>query len=157
MKHPEDLALARDADRSRSSDRRQAPRRKILKVARVCWENGGWSECIIRNLSDTGAQLEISGPVPKMFDLVVANRLACTCCVVWRRGDRVGVEFQRQIQMIQTLPTAVLSACRQQADNCRVLAERATASDRDILLNMAAAWETVGLRYRRKAREISGA
>jgi hypothetical protein len=160
MKQPKHFTLPRDADTEdlgTASDRRQAPRRKILKAARIYWGNDAWTDCIVRNLSDTGAQLEISAPVPKTFDLVIANRLACTCCVVWRQGNRVGVRFQRQIQMVQTLPTSVLSACRQHADDCRVLAERARASERDILLNMAAAWETVGLRYRRKSRALSGA
>jgi hypothetical protein len=46
-------------DRRKISDRRHAPRRKILKGARAYWKNGGSAECIVRNLSDAGAQLEI--------------------------------------------------------------------------------------------------
>jgi hypothetical protein len=127
----------------------------MLKVARIYWENGACTECIVRNLSGTGAQLEISGPVPQTFDLVIANQLACACRLVWHQGNRVGIKFLREIQVIQKLPSTVLSVCRQHADKCRALAERAKVPDRDILLNMAAAWEAVGLRYRRKSRATS--
>jgi hypothetical protein len=160
MRQPEDSAIIGAGeidDRNRNSDRRRAPRRKIFKSARVYVENGCSTECIVRNLSDTGAQLEISGLVPGTFDLVIANQLACTCSVVWRRGNRVGIRFQGRVQVIQTLPTAVLSACRQYADKCRVLAKQTNESDRDVLLDMATAWETIGLRYRRKSRPQSEA
>jgi PilZ domain len=160
MRQGEDFTIIGAADiddRRRNSDRRQAHRRKIFKSARIYWENGAWTECIVRNLSDAGAQLEISAPVPGTFDLAIANRLACACSVVWRQGNRVGIKFQRHIQVTQPLPTAVFSACRQYADQCRALAKRTNDSDRDILLNMAIAWEALGLRYRRKSRQLSGA
>jgi hypothetical protein len=159
MRQPEDFTVIGAGeidDRKGNSDRRQAPRRKILKSARACWGHGS-TECIVRNLSDTGAQLEISGAVPKTFDLIIPGRLACACSVVWRQGNRVGIKFQHHIQAIQTLPSAVLSACRQYADKCRVLANRTNESDRDTLLAMASAWETMGLRYRRKSGPQSGA
>jgi len=155
-KEPTLIAAAEIDDRRRVSDRRYTPRRRILKAARLYWENGASSECIVRNLSETGAQLEISGPVPGTFDLVIANQLACTCCVVWRQGNRVGVKFQHPVQMIKVLPRSVLSAYRQYAEECRVLAKQASAPDRAILLNMASAWENVGRRYQRKSRTLPG-
>jgi PilZ domain len=160
VSQPEEFTIVNAADtddRRKGSDRRHAPRRKMLKTARVCWHNGAWTECVVRNLSEKGAQLEISGPVPETFDLVIPNQLAGPCSVVWRQGNRVGIKFHGQIQVIQTLPMAVLSACRQHADDCRALAQRANQSDRDILLNMAVAWEAFGRRYRRKTRTGPGA
>jgi hypothetical protein len=157
VKYPKECPIVADHidDRRRGSDRRQAPRRRIFKAAHVYWENGAWTECIVRNLSDTGAQLEICGPAPRAFNLMIADQLVCECRVVWRQGNRVGVRFQRQIQTIQPLPVSILSACKQHADKCRALADRAQASDRETLLNVAVAWETVGLRYRGKSRALS--
>lgn len=61
--------------------------------------DGGRSrtECIIRNLSDTGAKLEVNSSVariPRTFDLVVPNVRPQACSVVWRTLKELGVHFQ---------------------------------------------------------------
>jgi hypothetical protein len=53
------------------AERRGSPRRKILKIARTYWQNGDSVECGIRNLSESGAQLEVRGPIPNSFDLAL--------------------------------------------------------------------------------------
>jgi hypothetical protein len=73
---------------------RIAPRRRILKAATI--ESGGGIECHVKNLSDTGAALEILSPlyVPDNFTLVVpSDQLRRRCHVVWRKARRVGVAF----------------------------------------------------------------
>jgi hypothetical protein len=84
-------------DRRNNSDRRGVSRRKILRGGRTVWQNGDFAECIIHNLSDSGAQLQGRGPLPKMFDLVIEDdALLRPCCVVWRQSNRVGVKFQHE-------------------------------------------------------------
>lgn len=61
--------------------------------------------CVIRNLSATGARIEIVQPERKPFttedripdDFTLAFRLERTevdCELVWRRGDTIGVRFR---------------------------------------------------------------
>jgi hypothetical protein len=74
---------------------RAAPRYRVMKPAKI--EFGGYKrECVIRDLSTTGAALEVMDQtsIPKHFNLVVpADNLKLPCAIVWRRGFRIGVMF----------------------------------------------------------------
>jgi len=74
---------------------RIAPRRRILKAGTI--ESGDGIACHVKNLSDTGAQLELLSPlyVPDRFTLAVpSDQLRRDCHVVWRRERRLGVAFE---------------------------------------------------------------
>ncbi len=76
---------------------RTAPRRRLLKGGKISFGNGAVIDCTIRNLSDTGAALDVSSPVgiPERFMLVVeADRRHLPSRVVWRRERRIGVHFE---------------------------------------------------------------
>jgi hypothetical protein len=72
-----------------TDETRRAPRRRITF--------GGYAiDCVLRNLSETGAALEVSSPVgiPDQFVLVVpAEESRHRCSVVWRKERRIGVVF----------------------------------------------------------------
>lgn len=75
---------------------RVAPRHRVMKAAKI--EYGGMkSPCTIRDISVTGAALEISelnGIVPATFNLILPEeKLKLPCHVVWRREFRIGVAF----------------------------------------------------------------
>jgi hypothetical protein len=74
---------------------RIATRHRVLKAAKI--EFGGDAiDCTVRNLSTTGALLEVSNPVriPAKFTLVVpSDALRLPCAVVWRTEYRMGVHF----------------------------------------------------------------
>ena len=74
---------------------RIAPRHRVNKAAKI--EYGGDKiACTIRDISVTGAALEISGidRIPTEFMLIVPeDRLKLPCRVVWRREFRIGVAF----------------------------------------------------------------
>jgi len=74
---------------------RIAPRYRVAKPAKI--DHGGDKiDCIIRDLSATGAALEISNIVriPANFVLIVPeDRLKLRCPVVWRKEFRIGVAF----------------------------------------------------------------
>ena len=74
---------------------RIAPRRRILKAGSIeC--GGGVIDCIVRNLSETGAALEVVSPlfIPERFTLIVpTDQLKRRCHIVWRKQKRIGVAF----------------------------------------------------------------
>ena len=76
-------------------EHRTAPRRRVLKAGSISF-GGGVIDCTIRNISETGACLEVYDPVlQNLFDLVFdLNQARRACRVVWRKHPRMGVEFQ---------------------------------------------------------------
>ena len=82
-------------DRRKSvEDRRSSPRFKRLKGARIVWPTGTAVTCVVRNLSETGAKIEVHSPVPGTFDLLFdGDQLRRSCQVVWRREGQIGVRF----------------------------------------------------------------
>jgi PilZ domain len=74
---------------------RAAPRYRIMKAGKI--EFGGFEvDCLVRNLSLTGAALEVSSQcgIPQEFNLVVrADGLNLPCHIVWRKDYRIGVAF----------------------------------------------------------------
>jgi hypothetical protein len=77
-------------------NRRAARRNRTLKKATIIF-NGGFSafDCIVRNLSETGAMLQLSAlGVPTHFELrmdAATSRRPCT--VRWRAESALGVSF----------------------------------------------------------------
>jgi hypothetical protein len=76
-------------------ERRQSPRRKVLKGARIAFANEGLA-CTVRNLSDTGAGLDVDNALslPPSFMLVIErDGFTRRCHPVWCNERRVGVAF----------------------------------------------------------------
>lgn len=77
------------------AETRSAPRHRVLKPGTIEFGGGG-VDCLVRNLSLTGAALEVSSQVgiPERFSLVVpGDGLHLRCRIVWRSGYRIGVLF----------------------------------------------------------------
>jgi hypothetical protein len=75
---------------------RKAPRHRVLKAGTISFGGAGIS-CTIRNLSETGAALDVSSPVgiPNEFVLIIeADNSVRQCRIVWRKERRIGVAFQ---------------------------------------------------------------
>lgn len=77
------------------SDKRSAARKRLLKTGFiVVGEKAPKIECTVRNLSDTGAALQVSTTIgiPGTFDLIVdgGRRRAR---VQWRTDTKIGVMF----------------------------------------------------------------
>src|SRR3954471_11709339 len=79
-------------------DQRVAPRMRTLIAAKISFSNGqSTPDCLIRNLSDTGAKLIVSAAVtlPECFDLIVPPKsLPRRAQIAWRRGEDIGVRFE---------------------------------------------------------------
>ena len=75
-------------------EHRKAPRQRVLKAAHIAFVgHAGAIECVVRNLSATGASLEVASPIgiPDTFDLVfTSDQSARPCRVLWRKEKRIG-------------------------------------------------------------------
>jgi hypothetical protein len=91
------------------SDKRTSPRLRSFLKGRVLF-NGGQSslDCLIRDMSSTGARLEISASVtlPDRFDLYLPHRdETCRVHLQWRRAGQIGVAFD-QVESAPEMPSA---------------------------------------------------
>ena len=78
------------------SERRTSVRRWTHKVGAISFDGlSGSVDCLLRNLSATGALLVVgNADIPDNFDLLVRDDgWHKKCRVVWRSGDRIGVMF----------------------------------------------------------------
>jgi hypothetical protein len=80
-----------------AAERRISPRRRTYKVARIGFGGGrAVINCLIRNLSETGACLGVESPVgiPDEFNLVFeSGEPSRMCRVMWRKAKLLGVAF----------------------------------------------------------------
>lgn len=78
-------------------EHRIAPRHRTLKGGKIAYANDACVvDCVIRNLSLTGASLVVPMTVgiPSNFTLVDAHGgTRHPAQIVWRKGERVGVRF----------------------------------------------------------------
>ena len=77
-------------------ERRIAPRHRVLKQGTLAFRGGGGADCTVRNISSTGARIEIASPVglPESFTLVItADHFMRHCRAVWSADRRIGIAF----------------------------------------------------------------
>jgi len=79
-------------------ERRRSVRRRALKGARIVFNHGASSlSCLVRNLSEDGARLELESSlgVPETFVLYFSEgETPRECVVAWRREKAIGVRFR---------------------------------------------------------------
>jgi hypothetical protein len=78
-----------------TDESRRAARHRVLKAGVISF-GGAAITCTVRNLSDTGASLEVASPIgiPQEFTLVMeVEQRQHPCKVVWRKEKRIGVHF----------------------------------------------------------------
>ena len=78
-------------------EKRVSPRHRVLKQGTISLRGGGGLDCMVRNISTSGARLDIANPVglPQSFTLVIAtNHFKRPCRAVWGSDRRVGVAFE---------------------------------------------------------------
>ena len=88
---PKDFQMARPYH-----EQRQFGRRRTLIHAIIVTAKGGPQSCIVRNVSQGGALLEVRHPqkLPSHFVLVVAaDRFEADCEIRHRTANAVGVQF----------------------------------------------------------------
>ncbi len=79
-------------------EHRRAARRRTLKGATIVYGEGTFTvKCLVKNLSDTGALIEVesTNEVPNTFRLVFEDRsVDRRCTVAWRSEKRLGIHFE---------------------------------------------------------------
>jgi hypothetical protein len=74
---------------------RVAQRRRVFRAGSIQF-GGSAIDCTVRNVSETGAALEVISPlfIPDRFTLAVqSEQLKRLCRIVWRKERRIGVAF----------------------------------------------------------------
>ena len=75
---------------------KRSHRLRTLKGGSIRFRGDAGIDCVIRNMSATGALLEVENPVgiPDKFTLVsMPENMKRRCQVVWRKSKRIGVRF----------------------------------------------------------------
>jgi hypothetical protein len=79
------------------SEQRNQSRQRVFKAGKIVVKQGASVfDCIVRNLSDDGACVDLGTTlgVPDCFVLnIEADRTSRLCQVVWRTERRIGVRF----------------------------------------------------------------
>jgi len=82
-------------------DKRKSRRQPVYYLARLELRPGKPVGCVLSDISDTGARLDVPYPdkVPERFLLwlTATGSARRTCQVVWRRAHQVGVKFERRL------------------------------------------------------------
>jgi hypothetical protein len=76
-------------------ERRAIPRKPVLMSGVINFA-GSTINCLIRNMTISGAALDVTNPrdVPERFNLVFkTDGTHIPCHVVWRQEERIGVAF----------------------------------------------------------------
>jgi hypothetical protein len=77
-------------------EKRVAPRHRVLKHGTLAFGGGGGVDCMVRNISSSGARLDIANPIdlPQSFTLVIqTDQFMRRCHAVWSSDQRIGVAF----------------------------------------------------------------
>ncbi len=84
------------------AERRKLARRVINRTAQFCSDDGSLPrDCMVVDISDSGARLYSEVDVPAAFTLAVSKNSVNTprdCRVVWRVGGEFGVEFTDRLR-----------------------------------------------------------
>jgi hypothetical protein len=78
-------------------ERRMVHRHRTLKGGSISFNHAGRIDCLVRNLSTSGACLEVASQagIPEDFVLVVGHgHVRQNCHVIWRSATRMGVAFR---------------------------------------------------------------
>lgn len=108
------------------TERRRSPRLRTFLGGHIRFNrNNSTLDCMVRNLSDHGALLQLSDTValPHAFDLEIPHRERCyPARVQWRDGQRIGIAFEQQTSdTSDVVPLDVARRLKQsEQDNARL-------------------------------------
>ena len=96
------------------AERRSEVRREVSFAARLCYgpKYSRWADCVVKNLSDNGAKVELGSmyQLPRAFVLLhVSAGLAFEAVRRWRRADLLGVSFEARHDLSVATPSRLLS------------------------------------------------
>ena len=126
--------MALPEQESDGSERRIAPRQRVLKRAKVIFNNGfSTLDCVVRNVSATGALLTLAEAVhmPKEFKIKIGEDAVRPARLVYRRTMFAGIRFadipdEDEMQGTVERPTVAatssnMSSASSESSTCEVL------------------------------------
>lgn len=78
------------------AERRKSGRSRVLKSAKLVLDRSAIIDCIVRNVTNSGARLQIANTVdlPEEFEMTFdGGHSIRPCRLVWRTITETGVEF----------------------------------------------------------------
>jgi PilZ domain len=102
----------RDVRNDGGDNRRVSPRYRVLGHGQIV-AHGIVTNCVIRDLSDTGAKLGVTrkAKLPGQFNLLFVKRnLKLRVRLRWRDGDAAGVSFVDMEEAVSSLRRALAEA-----------------------------------------------
>lgn len=79
------------------AEKRSITRLRVLKAGRIAF-GGAAIDCTVRNLTASGALLEVESPlgIPHHFVLLIpSENISRSCRLIWASERRIGVRFDR--------------------------------------------------------------
>ena len=89
-------SVVTDSGQIAVENKRVAARKRVLKTGYIVFsDNVPKLECTIRNVSETGASLQVSTTIgiPNSFDVIIDGARR-HCRSVWRTDTKIGIAFQ---------------------------------------------------------------
>ena len=77
-------------------ENRRVARKRVLKTGYIVFSDKAPKlECVVRNVSETGASLQVSTTIgiPEIFDAII-DGVRRRCRSVWRTDTKIGIMFQ---------------------------------------------------------------
>jgi hypothetical protein len=77
-------------------ERRKTTRTRVLKGAKFLLGKSSVRDCVVRNLTNAGAGVEVANTLDLPDDLNLTfdgNRTSRQCHLIWRKLNKTGVEF----------------------------------------------------------------
>lgn len=100
-------AFSLDGTQPRATERRQAPRRRVLLQGKLVFPHNSFStSCSIRDLSDSGARITFADPsiVADPFLIIVRDGSAHESTTMWTRQGQAGLLFVRSHDLGAEVP-----------------------------------------------------
>ena len=85
-------------------DQRRESRQRTFKAAKVSLEGFAILDCVVQNISSTGACLQVVSQksVPDEFELIITRDNSVKFCrIAWRKGNNIGVRFVDRPPMVR--------------------------------------------------------
>jgi hypothetical protein len=97
-------------------EKRRLPRQRALLAGKLATEEASLTiDCVIRNLSNGGALVETTSPhlIPNELHLLqIRDGIAWDVKVIWRRGNKVGLELLDRHDLKETTDRALANLRR---------------------------------------------
>jgi hypothetical protein len=100
--------LGKPGDSNLAADQRDSARQRVFLAGRLVYGDADLTlECAIRDLSEVGAKVRLSGPaaLPSIVHLIeVRTGQAFECEIAWRRLPDIGLRFLKVHDLVNAPP-----------------------------------------------------